>query len=264
MSIHHSIAPGVLYEQPGTKITCDNEGKWTATVNYLCSAASFARMCPRVGSKFPSIPFISLSSVESTITEGDLAEITCNYTGVEDALATDENGNPVEEEDPAGGEGGGGNPSPEKANATYTMGLALSEEPLLSHDRYKGLTASERETLRLIASGKDKDDQKNLLRDKVTSVRGLEALAKIDRGQTTYYSPKITWRESWVRKKSAPANELNTIGKINIPNGPCPALGGGRTWLRNGVTQTQEGKVFRVEIEWLSSNPGGWDTDIYS
>ena len=133
----------------------------------------------------------------------------------------------------------------------------------MTHRRYQNLAAAELKALQTIATGKDKDDQQNVLRDKVTSVRGKEALAKLDRGETSYYSPKITWRESWVRRKAAPANELNTIGRINTPNGPCPALGGGRTWLRNGVTQTQEGKVYRVEIEWLSSNPGGWDTDLY-
>jgi len=249
MSIHHSIEPGVLYEQPGTKITCDNEGKWTAVVNYLCTADSFTRMCPRIGSTLPCVPFVMLSSVESSVTEGDLAEITCNYSGVEEVTAP-----------------GGGPPTPadEKVNATYTMGLALSEESLLLHSRYASLSTTERKALKMIESGKDKDDQKNDLRAKVTSARGIEALAKLDRGQTSYYSPKITWRESWVRKQAAPASELNSIGKIDTPNGPCPSLAGGRTWLRNGVTQTQEGKVFRVEVEWLCSNPGGWDTDIYT
>ena len=43
----------------------------------------------------------------------------------------------------------------------------------------------------------DIHSQGNKLRDKVTSDRGKEALAKIDRGQTSYYSPRVTWRESW-------------------------------------------------------------------
>ena len=172
-------------------------------------------------------------------TEGDLAEITCQYAGAEEK----EN---------------------EKANAVYTMGLSLSEEPLLSHLRYKNLPQKEREAIQLIQSGKDKDDQGNKLRDKVTSDRGKEALAKIDRGQTSYYSPRVTWRESWVRTKPAEAAELNKIGNIDIPNGPAPELAGTRNWLLNGVTQTQDGKAFRLEAEWLASDREGWDPDIYN
>ena len=92
----------------------------------------------------------------------------------------------------------------------------------------------------------------------------LEALAKIMRGQVSYYSPKVTWRESWVRNSAAKAAELNKIGEIDTPNGPAPALAGDRNWLRNGVTQTQEGKSFRLEVEWLASDRGGWDRDIYT
>jgi hypothetical protein len=33
--------------------------------------------------------------------------------------------------------------------------------------------------------------------------------------------------------------------------------------LLNGVTQTQEGGAFRIEREWLASDSGGWDADIY-
>jgi hypothetical protein len=144
------------------------------------------------------------------------------------------------------------------------MGLSLSEEPLLSHLRYKNLPQKEREAIQLIQSGKDKDDQGNKLRDKVTSDRGKEALAKIDRGQTSYYSPRVTWRESWVRTKPAEAAELNKIGNIDIPNGPAPELAGTRNWLLNGVTQTQDGKAFRLEAEWLASDREGWDPDIYN
>ena len=113
-------------------------------------------------------------------------------------------------------------------------------------------------------SGKDKDDQGANLRDRVTSELGLEALTKIDRGQTSYYSPRVTWRESWVRDKPATAAELNDIGNISTPSGPAPELAGGRNWLKNGLTQTQEGNSYRLENEWLASDRGGWDAQIYN
>ena len=66
-----------------------------------------------------------------------------------------------------------------------------------------------------------------------------------------------------VRDKPVKAADLNKIGEIDTPDGPVPELAQGRTWLRNGATQTQEGGSFRIEVEWLASDRGGWDTDIY-
>jgi hypothetical protein len=241
MPKHIAIQPGRLYPQPGYTLKIDKEGKWTATQIFLCHRSSAVALMPRPGSGHPEVPFITLSQVTATFDEGDLTEIVCEYAGAEEK--------PEEEE---------------KANATYTMGLSLSEEPLLSHLRYKDLPQAEREALQLIQSGKDKDDQGNKLRDKVASERGVEALSKLERGQTSYYSPRVTWRESWVRDKPAEAKELNDIGNIATPSGPAPQLAGGRNWLLNGVTQTQEGKAFRLENEWLASDRGGWDAQIYN
>jgi len=240
MPEHVAIQPGRLYPQPDYTVQIDKEGKWTVTQVWLCHRASAVALMPRPGAVHPEVPFVAVSQTTAKVTEGDLAEITCTYTGAE--------GKPEEEE---------------KANAVYTMGLSLSEEPILCHPRYKDLDPNERETIQLILAGKEKDDQGNKLRDKVTSDLGMEVLAKIDRGQTSYYSPRVTWRESWVRDKPAKAAELNDIGNISVPSGPAPELAGGRDWLLNGVTQTQEGKSFRLELEWLASDRGGWDPQIY-
>jgi hypothetical protein len=239
MPTHVAIQPGRLYPQPGYTVQIDKEGKWTSTLIFLCHRTSAVALTPRPGAPHPEIGFIVVSQVTITFNEGDLAEIVCQYAGVEDK-------------------------DDEKENAQFTMGLSLSEEPLLSHIRYKDLPVKEREYLKLIASGKDKDDQGNKLRDKVTSDRGKEALAKIDRGQTSYYSPRVTWRESWVRNRPVEAEELNKMGKIDTPEGPAPALADGRNWLRNGCTQNQDGKAFRLELEWLASEREGWDSQIYA
>lgn len=240
MPRHVAIQPGRLYPQPGYTVQIDKEGKWTATQIFLCHRSSTVQLMPRPGTPHQEIPFIEVSQATASITEGDLAEITCQYAGAEEK----ENGS-------------------EKSNAVYSMGLSLSEEPLLSHQRYRDLESKEREALMLISSGKDKDDQGSKLRDKIESPRGKEALTKIERGQTSYYSPRVTWRESWVRNRAAGSSELNDIGNIASPSGPAPSLAGGRNWLLNGVTQTQEGKSFRLEMEWLASDRGGWDPEIY-
>ena len=105
MPNHIAIQPGRLYPQPGYSVGVDKEGKWTATQIFLCHRDWAVKLMPRPGTVHPEIPFIAVSQVTASFTEGDLAEITCHYSGAEEK----------DEED-------------EKANATYTMGLALSDE----------------------------------------------------------------------------------------------------------------------------------------
>jgi hypothetical protein len=239
MPRHVAILPGRLYPQPEYSIQVDQEGKWSVTQVFLCHRNSAVALMPRPGSIHPDVPFVAASQVTARITAGDLAEVTCVYTGAEAPNGEDE------------------------APSVYTMGLSLSEEPILSHIRYKDLEDEEIEALQAIASGRETDDAGASNKDKVTSELGKEVLAKIQRGQTSYYSPKITWKESFVRDQGVKASDLNKIGEIDDPSGSAPGLAQGRNWLLNGVSQTQEGRSFRIEREWLASDRGGWDSDIY-
>ena len=142
-------------------------------------------------------------------------------------------------------------------------GFPLSEEPLLSHQRYADLEEDEVEALQAIISGKDTDEAGGAYKDQISSELGQEALEKVQRGQVSYYSPRVTWRASFVRDNEVRNSDLNKIGEIDNPDGPAPSLAQGRDWLLNGVTQTQEGRSFRIEKEWLASDRGGWDPDIY-
>lgn len=239
MPRHVSIEPGKLYPQPDYSLAVDREGKWTATQVFLCHRGSITKLMPRPGTPHPEIPFISVDHASAQVSEGDLAQITCHYAG------TDNN-----------------DADPNKT--THTLGLSLSEEPLLSHKKFRDLAESELEALQAIISGKEKDASGAPYKDKVTSTLGLKALEKINRGQTSYYSPKVTWRQATVRKSSAATSDVQKIGKIDEPDGRQPALSDGRNWLYNGVTQTQEGGSYRIEREWIASDLGGWDPDIYN
>ena len=240
MPKHIAIQPGRLYPQPDYTIQIDQEGKWTVTQVFICHRDSVVALMPRPGTTHPEVAFVAVSQVSTAVTEGDLAEITCTYSGAQEQ------------------------PGDEEEFAVYTIGLSLSEEPLLSHIRYNELEEAEVEALRAIASGKESDDDGTPYKDQIESELGLEALSKIQRGQVSYYSPKITWRESFVRDKGVKTAELNKIGEIDDPSGEPPTLAQDRNWLLNGVTQTQEGKSFRIEREWLASDRGGWDQDIYT
>lgn len=239
MPRHVSIQPGKLYPQPDYSLSVDREGKWTATQVFLCHRNSITQVMPRPGTPHPEIPFISVDNATAQVSEGDIAQITCNYAGTD-------------------------NTSNDPAKTTYSLGLSLSEEPLLSHKKFKDLTKEEIEALQAIISGKEADSSGGAYKDKVTSALGKKALEKIQRGQTSYYSPKVTWRQSTVRRASAASSDVNKIGQIDQPDGRQPNVGDGRTWLLNGVTQTQEGSAYRIEREWIASDPGGWDEDIYN
>jgi hypothetical protein len=238
MPKHIAIQQGQLYPQPNYSLAVDREGKWTATQVFLCHRNSITKLMPRPGTPHPEISFMSVDNASAQVSEGDIAQITCSYAGTD-------------------------NTDNEPNKTTYTLGLSLSEEPLLSHKKLRDLEADEVEALQAIISGKDKDSSGASYKDKVTSDLGKKALEKIQRGQTSYYSPKVTWRQATVRKTSAASSDLQKIGKIDEPDGRQPSLSDGRNWLYNGVTQTQEGGSYRIEREWIASDRGGWDEDIY-
>jgi hypothetical protein len=239
MPRHIAIQPGRLYPQPDYSVAVDREGKWTATQVFLCHRNSLTQVMPRPGTPHPDIPFIWVDNATAQVSEGDIAQITCNYAGTD-------------------------NTANDPAKTTYSLGLSLSEEPLLSHKKFRDLTDEEKEALQAIISGKDKDSSGSSYKDKVTSATGKKALEKILRGQTSYYSPKVVWRQSTVRKTSAASSDVRKIGQIDSPDGRQPNLSDGRTWLLNSVSQSQEGNSYRIEREWISSDAGGWDEDIYN
>jgi hypothetical protein len=240
-SKHISIPAGLVL-QPGATISVNAEGKWSSTLTYLAKRNGLAGYIPAIGAPHPEFPFMVLSGVSITVSEGDVAEVVCDFAG------TDES-----------------NRNKGKATTVYTLGVATSEEPLLSHMRYQNLPDAEREALRNIGSGKEEDAQGNSYRSNVNSDIGQEILKRFDRGQTSYLSPKITWRQSWVQDTKLDNTDLNDIGNIAEPEGNPPMLAQGRNWLCTAISQTQESKkAYRIEIEWMASDRGGWDENVYS
>ena len=104
MPTHVAIQPGRLYPQPGYTVQIDKEGKWTSTLIFLCHRTSAVALTPRPGAPHPEIGFIVVSQVTITFNEGDLAEIVCQYAGVEDK-------------------------DDEKENAQFSMGPGSSASP---------------------------------------------------------------------------------------------------------------------------------------
>jgi len=286
MATHIQIDPGILYPQPDHTIEVDHEGKWTITQVFLCHRNSVVQLMPKTGTAHPEAPFVRLTKAVARTTGGDMAEITCTYGGVTDEQDIDDDGLPnADDEDIDGDEipnesdpdiDGDSVPNesdptpegweveyPQRPGATYTMAVTMSEEPLLMHPAYRDLGADLLAAVRQIMMGKDRSDSGEDLRARAVSLGGEALLAKIDRGQTSYFQPRTVYRQSVVTSPRSTGGTAGTPGRIGTPPGPVPALEGGANWLLSSVTRTYEGGTCRIEREWMASGEGGWDEDIY-
>ena len=294
MATHIRIDPGILYPQPDHTIEVDHEGKWTIAQVFLCHRDSVAKLMPKIGTAHPDAPFVRLTRAVARTAEGDLAEITCTYGGVTDEQDVDDDGLPNADDDDIDGDEipnesdpdidgdsipnesdptpeGGEEEPPEGSQAsgtgrpgsTYTMAVTMSEEPLLTHPAYRALDPDLLATVRQIMMGKDRSDSGEDLRAKANSLGGGELLAKIDRGQTSYFQPRTVYRQSVVTSARSTGGLSGSPGKIGTPPGPVPALENGANWILSSVNRTYEGGTCRIEREWMASGGGGWDEDIY-
>jgi hypothetical protein len=91
--------------------------------------------------------------------------------------------------------------------------------------------------------------------------RALELLAKVKRGQESYYVTGFVYRyvqSYW----TLPA--LSTGGVVETPGGPMAGLLPSGTWLRlsDGVEFT--GAHYKVTRTWQGAGAGKWDAELYS
>ena len=289
MATHIQIDPGTLYPQPDHTIEVDHEGKWTITQVFLCHRNSVVKLMPLIGTAHPEAPFVRLTKAVARMAEGDLAEITCTYGGVTDEQDVDDDGLPNADDEDIDGDGipnesdpdidgdsipNESDPTPEggeveaeypqrRPGATYTMSVTMSEEPLLTHPTYRDLSADLLAAVRQIMMGKDRSDSGEDLRAKAVSLGGADLLAKIDRGQTSYFQPRTVYRQSVVTSSRSTGRLSGSPGKIGTPPGTVPKLEGGANWILSSVNRTYEGGTCRIEREWMASGEGGWDKDIY-
>lgn len=151
----------------------------------------------------------------------------------------------------------------------YSLAVSLSEEPLLSHERYEAVPEEELEALRNILAGQvwKTEEGKERWEADVTSEEGLEALAKIKKGTSTYREPGLVWREQsrvpWDRR--AEFYELDKVRRIDDPPGE-PPTGGSRNYLYLGpvaADQDETGEWCDLRREWELSGVNGWDPELY-
>lgn len=151
----------------------------------------------------------------------------------------------------------------------YSMAVSLSEEPILTHERYEALTETEQDALRNIIGGQRWKDEAAGVEwaSDVTSAEGLEALAKIRKGVESYREPGLVWRETmrvpWA--KLALYTRLDKVRRIDTPPGNPPD-DEFRDYLYLGpqIDQDETGEWADLRREWELSGENGWDQDFYA
>lgn len=80
-------------------------------------------------------------------------------------------------------------------------------------------------------------------------------------GFTDYLQPRVTIR---VTDADGKEPDLKNLGKIASPK-PAPTLADEANWLLTSVDASQDAdKNWEITREYMSSGPGGWNSDIYS
>lgn len=165
---------------------------------------------------------------------------------------------------------------------TYTLSGALEEVPLLEHPKVVALSAVERALLATIAAGDavwDISTSKigRIDPDKGTfipwedqdlvSADGVAFADLLAKGESTYKRPSYNWTKTYTSEDPLTASDINDLGKVSTPDGDPPTPSGGRDWMMISADQTQTAStdpVYDIEVSWLLSERGGWDTTLYT
>jgi hypothetical protein len=146
---------------------------------------------------------------------------------------------------------GGGTPAyPD----TWSCEVSTCAEPIENNGIFSTVSASEWEKVR---------DWKNGVKPwqpKDQGPTGAKYQDLINKGTTTYLSPRIVIKHSFV---SSDKPDLTKIGKRNFPSFASGMTPEGVNFIITGATCTQEGNGYRITYEWLGSTLGGWDQDLY-
>lgn len=134
----------------------------------------------------------------------------------------------------------------------YDLDRATAEQPIDTHPDFEAIVAAAGGA----GLGKAVFDDDGLFlgfgKDSTGDLAGLES----------YLAPTAVWTKTYV-SKTKPAS-VGNVGKIDSPDGSPPVLEGGANWLNIGLHFTKEGGIYRVQVRWLASGPGGWILPVYS
>jgi hypothetical protein len=184
--------------------------------------------------------------------------VTCIYKG---ATSSDD------------GSGGGDEVLP-----TYNTNTSAQSEPIESHPNFAAMIAAEWVGIADYKSGiiyhdpdnpeafkrrKQNDDGTETIEDVAMSVPQKQLIDALDEGFVSWFSPRTTHTIRYTSSQNVSGALMAKVGLIVPTPEGAPALPAGATWLFMGANTDNSGGVRDIELEYLASNPNGWDTDYY-
>lgn len=202
----------------------------------------WTRRCPTLGSPFDDDARLRLKKISSRRIPGGLVEVSLYYEL------------PRETSFEFGG----------AEETEYSMDYSCSEQPLLTHPKFRGLSEEEQDALMAVAGGASPKDtfgkDEKVIEDVVKSEDGKLALELLRKGQISYLCPGGVFSVT----STVTALSLSGVGKKGSPGSGAPAVGGGYNWLKDGVSGRKTGSGnWRQTISWRLSGPDGWRDEIY-
>lgn len=150
---------------------------------------------------------------------------------------------------------------------SYTVSGTASQEPLATHPFFQtnakwAVTDDEWKTW-----DKWQKEGTDISKENLTSFsEGFQKFITLYlKGFTDYLQPRVTVR---IVNAQSEEPDLEELGKISTPN-LAPILPNGGNWLLSGVDAEKDLSVdesqpgWTVTMEYMSSGPGGWNSDIY-
>lgn len=280
-----NLETGDIIPQTGFAPTQNQNGGWSATRSYYMLADTWESQSTlddfRRGRSIidvddtvsPIYDFLKIESKQVNYEDSGTVLLTVNYTGSPDTQY------------------GGGADGPElsdEALPIYRLEGRLRDVPILEHPKFKKLkedNEDEFNVLSRIYSGDarpytttagpqaveqnfdgqwvivTKDDDTELV---FTTDDGIDFYKLLQNGQTTYQATAYVWTETTEGKDKLDKTEVEDLGYIyNDPRGFPFTLPDGRDWLLTSASQEQQGELYRTTIEWMASEPEGWNEFLY-
>jgi len=264
-SRRYGMPSGTLVWNEDFKARRDDKGKYTCSESFTCPIISLTTLIPKNGTncQFPGFSFCTLTDVSIENIEGDLAQVTCNFSGYSSAEFTfDETTN--------------------VGNYTYDLNIQINSNPIESHPKFvidDPIPHSDLIVIKNFRAGLFKpksevegDKYKFVSLDdqnpsapavfEVTSAKGKKLVDYMIKGLDTWASPQQIWRVSYTTETRPSNSKYNDIGKVVTPPG-APNVSDDRDWLFQGMTVQEVNKIFSVTEEYALSDRGGYDQFLY-
>lgn len=255
----HNLDRSEFIWNPDFQAKMDDKGKWTGSESFTCRLKDVTRVLPTMGASctLEGWEFLTTTSVSVQNIEGDLAQVTLNFSGYQEGNFTFDDNN--------------------LNNYVYDLQIQVGEQPIITHPKtiapYGDMTQDEKNALVKVLTGEWKgnktasikkassqDDKESLTFTTTDGIKFYDYV--VNQGIESFYLPSQVWRISYTTKSRPDSDKLSDVGKIKKPKG-APNFGDDKNWLFQGLSISENDRVYTVTEEYLLSDIKGWDTYLY-